>query len=276
MQNLSKLDRPEICSRLFSPPQSYKGNCPTNAEDIVLNICEGVHLTCRFYLAALDAPTLIYFHGGAESSDSFDLEAESYIQVGINVFLTSLRGFGKSTGVPLVSVLLVDAGLQFLQASEWLRGRNCSGAIIVMGRSLGVVCAIDVVNNNQDRIKAMILESAFCDTLPLLTAMGIETFADFSEDQGFNNVLKITEIKVPTMIFHGSRDVLVPISQAEKLQAASGAKNKQFLVIPGAGHDNVWKTGGSLYFKTIKGFVDTVCGINTWRQRRRKFKNDQD
>ncbi len=277
MQSLEKLDRPEIRSLLLQPPRDYKGDCPANAEDLSLTICEGVLLACRFYLSAPEAQTAIYFHGGGESSDSFDKEAEAFNQVGINVFLTSQRGFGKSTGTPSISALISDACMQYSKAIEWLKAKSYTGAIVVMGRSLGSVCALDVVHNNPDTIKAMILESAFCETLPLLTAIGAGKAADgISEDDGFNNLQKIAEIKVPTILFHGSRDVVVPVPQVEKLQAASGAKNKQFLIIPGAEHDTVSQTAGNLYFSTIKGFVDTICGINTWRQRRRKFKADPD
>jgi uncharacterized protein len=273
MKYLAKLDHPEIRSLLLQPPRDYKGSCLANAEDISLTIGEGVLLSCKFYLAAQEAPTIIYFHGGYESSDSFDAEAEAFNQAGINVFLASQRGFGKSTGTPALATVIADAYVQFSLAIEWLAVKNYSGAIVVMGRSLGSVCAIDVVLNNPDTTKAMILESAFCETLPLLTAIGAGKAAEgISEADGFNNLQKISGIKIPTILFHGSRDILVPISQAEKLQAASGAKNKQFLIIPGAEHDTVSQTAGNLYFKTIKGFIDTVCGVNTWRQRRRKFK----
>ena len=275
MQYLTKLDNPKIRSLLLKPPHDYNGICPANAEDLSLTICEDVVLVCRFYLSAPESPTVVYFHGGGESSDSFDAEAEAFNQAGINVFLTSQRGVGKSTGTPSISILIADAGLQFSKAIGWLATKNYTGAIVIMGRSLGSVCALDVVHNNPDTIRAMILESAFCETLPLLTAIGAGKEAEgISEEDGFNNLQKIAEIKIPTILFHGSRDVLVPVSQAEKLQAASGAKNKQFLIIPGAEHDTVSQTAGYLYFTTIKGFVDTICGVNTWRQRRRKFKAD--
>ncbi len=277
MQSLAKFDHPEIRSLLLKPPRDHKGSCPANAEELTLTICEGVFLSCRFYLSAQEGPTVIYFHGGGESSDSFDAEAEAFNQVGINVFLTALRGFSKSTGTPSMATLIADAGVQFSHAIEWLATRKYAGAIVIMGRSLGSVCAIDVVYNNPNTIKAMILESAFCETLPLLSAMGVGKAAEgISENDGFNNLQKIAEIKVPTIFFHGSRDCIVPLFQAEKLQAASGAKNKQFLIIPGALHDTVSQTGGDLYFTTIKGFIDTICGVNTWRQRRRKFKADPD
>ncbi len=275
MQSLDKLDHPAIRSLLLQPPSDHTGRCPANAEDLMLTICKDVHLVCRFYLSAPDAPNLIYFHGGNESSDSFDAEAEYFNQVGINIYLASMRGFGKSSGRPSLSDMTTDAEIQFIQALQWLTVKGYSGSIVVMGRSLGSVCAIDVAHTHPAKIKALILESAVGETLPLLTALGADkAMTLFPEEEGFNNLQKITEIKTPTLIFHGSQDALVPISQAEKLQAISGARDKQFSIIPGAEHHTVSKTGGSLYFKTIKNFIDKVCGVNTWRERRRKFKTE--
>ena len=80
---------------------------------------------------------------------------------------------------------------------------------------------------------------------------------------------------MPTLLLHGSRDQLIPVHEAEKLQAESGAKTKQFHMIPGADHNSLILVGGEQYFKTIKSFTDTVTGQNTWRQRRKKFKDQE-
>lgn len=272
----SKIDRPDILSLLFQPPVDYIGSCPAQAEDVSLNIAEGVALSCRFYFVALDAPTLLYYHGGSDSFDTIDAEAETMNQCGINVFLASYRGFGKSTGSPAFSSLFADARTLFTDAVAWLAKKGCSGPLFVMGRSLGSVCVLEVVHANTQLVKGMILESGYCETIATLQALGADTAElALSEEEGFNNLQKIANIKIPTMIFHGSRDLLVPVAQAEKLQAASGARNKQFFVIPGAAHHTVSKTGGTLYFKTIQGFIETTCGINTWRQRRKKHKAGQ-
>lgn len=277
MQSLAKLDLPEIRQHLLKPPLENNGCCPANGADVNLTICAGITLACRFYLAADDAPTVIYFHGGCESSDTFDTEAKSFVEAGMNVFLTSIRGFGKSSGSPSLATLLDDAIIQFSLATKWLAENKYSGPIALIGRSLGSVCVLHVVAENPDSIKAMILESAFCETLPMLTALGVEkSTLEISEDDGFDNLQKIAQIKIPTLLLHGARDTIVPVIQAEKLQAASGARNKQFLVIPGAEHDCVSRTGGQLYYSTIMGFINTVCGINTWRQRRKKFQATPD
>lgn len=274
MDNSTKHDRPIVLSPLVSPAPDDCCSCPANAEDLCLSVGKDIQLFCRFYCSAPDSPTIIYFHGWNESPDSFNLQAQYFVESGINVFLTSQRGFGRSTGIPSLSTLVSDSRLQFSLAVEWLQENGYSGAVVVMGRSLGSVFALEVVHNSPDMIKVMILESAFCDIIPFLKAIGAELpVVVISEEDGSNTLEKIAKIKVPTMIFHGSRDGVVPVAQAEKLQASSAARNKQFLIIPGADHDTIWKVGGKLYFQTIKGFIDTVCGVNTWRQRRRKLKD---
>ncbi len=276
MEIPSKIDRPDILSRLFQPPADYIGNCPAQAEDIALNIAEGVSLSCRFYFVVPTAPTVLYFHGGRDSSDNIDAEAEALNRSGINVFLASYRGFGKSTGSPAFSTLFADAKRLFAFAVSWLEGKGCSGSLFVMGRSLGSVCAVEVVHAHSQMVKGMILESGYCETVATLQALGADTAElTLAEDEGFNTLQKIASIKIPTLICHGSRDLLVPVAEAEKLQSFSGARNKQFVIIPGAAHHTVSQTGGPLYFKTIQGFIETTCGINTWRQRRKKFKAGQ-
>ena len=76
------------------------------------------------------------------------------------------------------------------------------------------------------------------------------------------------------MILHGARDQLIPPSEAEKLQAESGARNKQFLLIPGADHNTMISTAGRLYFQTIRQFIDTITGASSWRNKRRQKQSE--
>jgi len=115
-----------------------------------------------------------------------------------------------------------------------------------------------------------------CQTTEYLTSRGVDTSSILNlEEQGFGNVEKVEKIELPTLIFHGAKDARISIADAEKLQASSAARTKQFFIIPGAQHEFLYKSGGELYFETIKKFIDTLCGVNTWRQKRRKYLEDQ-
>ena len=264
-------DRSDLAPLLLQPPQVERQELPSGTEMVTLTTGDA-NFDCRFTAASRDASTLLYFHGGNESADTFTPEAQEYRQAGLNLFLFSYRGFAGSTGTPSLSSLLADADAQMLQALTWLEEKGYTGARFVVGRCLGSLCAVDIVNRRQENFKGLILESSYCQALPLLRNLGREEPSEISDDDGFQMLSKLAGIKLATSFFHGAKDPLVPIAQAEKLQAASGAKSKQFLLVPGAMHGNIAATAGHLYYKAIRTFTDTVCGRNTWRERRQQFK----
>lgn len=276
MQTFSKLDQPDILTHLFKPQKTAGFPCPSYAEEIPLEVSPGLILTCRYYSVEKDSPTLLYYPKPGEPASSFDPLAKIYNEHGMNVFLASYRGQEKNSGSPTIEAMLKDGGGIFRLVSEWLSDNGFSGPLFVMGQSLGSVCAIDTVLHNAETVKGLIIESGISETASFLKAVGVhDKLADVQEEEGFNNIRKIEKIKVPTIIFHGARDGLVSVAQAENLQACSGARSKQFFVIPGAEHDSLAAVGGDLYFQTIKKYIDTTCGVNTWRRRRKGFKGGE-
>ncbi len=270
----SKLDRPEILRTIFCPRPEENSEPPPSSQDFLIDLSDnGVTLSCRFHLSDKEAPVILYFHGNGEIVSDYDLIASEYTGVGLNIFFATYRGYGLSNGTPSVSALFHDNVkiTQYLQ--NHLKNNGFSGGLFAMGRSLGSASAIDLVNRFPEDFKGLILDSAFGDTLPLARRLGYDISGhDISEQDCFNNIDKIRTITNPTLIFHGSRDQVIPVAEAEKLQAESGARSKQFHVVPGADHNSIITVGGSLYFETIKKFIDTVIGKNTWRQRRRTHK----
>lgn len=270
----NRIDLPGIIELLFPPQCANPSPPPHYAEDVNFEIVPGLSLHCRFYLADPKAPVLFLFPSTANSFYSLDVLAEGYVKQGMNIFLASYRGCGQNSGSPSIGAVFADSEKLFDLGVKWLSSNGFNGPVFVMGQSLGSIAAIDIVSKNTDSIKGLILESSICETGPFLEALGTGLeIADFPEEEGFNTLKKIEKIKNPTLIFHGASDRLVAVAEAEKIQASSGARTKQFFVIPGAEHHTVGETGGQLYIKAIKQFTDTVCGVNTWRQNRRDLKN---
>jgi len=269
----SKIDQPEILARLFPLQEGHILHSETdNAEVVSLEIAPELDLSCKYYFVDLTAPVIIIFPATLRGTDSSHLVG-SLVKQGINVFLASYRGCGANSGSPSVAAMYADTELLFHGAVAWLAEKRCTGPLFVMGQSLGSICAIETVCNNDSLVKGLILESAICGTAAFLSALGAnELPEDLLEEAGFNNCAKIEKIKNPTLIFHGSKDAMVGVAEAEELQAASGARTKQFFVVPGAEHLTVSASGGELYGSTIKQFMDTVCGVNTWRHKRKSHR----
>ncbi len=261
----SKLDQPEALSFIFHPEKTERNTGPVNSTDIDIEVAEGVTLGCRFYGANLEGATILYFHGNGELVSDYDEISQQFIAQGFNFFMTTYRGYGWSTGTPTVTAMYDDAEALYAKAKSWLKENNYTGPIIVMGRSLGSAPAIDLMSEHQDELKALIIDSGFANTIPLAKALGIDVeAAELTEADCFNNRKKIEEITKPTMILHGSKDSLIPVGQAEQLQAFCGARNKVFQMIPGAEHNTMIATAGDMYFDTIKIWIDKLMGVTHW------------
>jgi alpha-beta hydrolase superfamily lysophospholipase len=172
--------------------------------------------------------------------------------------------------VPTVSAMIQDAHGIFSQVKSFLKDENRNGPFILMGRSLGSVCAIELAAACQDDIAALIIESGIATTMPLLRNMGVDTTGlGIIEQHGFRNIHKIARVFKPICILHARHDQLISVANAELLQAESGARNKQFHVVPGADHNTIMSVAGNLYFEAIKKFINKISGIKPrWRRKR--------
>lgn len=270
MQNFSKLDDPAFLSSVFHPRRSEITPLPKGAIDVEIETSPGIRIGCRFYIHDLNSPNVIYFHGNGEIVSDYDDIGPLYNHAGINLLVTTYRGYGWSDGTPTVELMLSDAEILFSEIQNWLTFNEYTGALFIMGRSLGSVSAIDLATRHEDDIKGLIIESGIANTIPLAKSLGVDTDElGVSEADGFQNVEKIAKVTIATFIFHGSNDEIIAASEAENLQAYSGARTKEFVVIPGATHNTMILTGGKLYFQTLKKFIDKVTGVTNWRRRRK-------
>ncbi|MCX5870809.1 MAG: alpha/beta hydrolase [Deltaproteobacteria bacterium] len=276
MTDYTKLDRPEILSHIFYPQQEAVTPLPPGACDLNLEMEPGVRIGCRFYLVDQAAPCILYFHGNGETVSDHDTIGPRYNEVGINLLMTDYRGYGWSSGQPSVTAMFSDAEILLHEARKWLHENGYTGALFLMGRSLGSACAIDLAAKFSDDIKGLIIESGFADTLPLAQSLGLN-LNDFhiTEEECFNNSAKIALATKPTFILHGARDEMIPAAEAEKLQSLCGAKNKEFQVVPGADHNSIIAVAGRLYFQVIKQFIDKITGTSSWRKRRKSAKQEK-
>ena len=277
VSEVNTLDRPEIVEVLFHPIRTGRVPAPERALDIDVTVAAGASPGCRLLTSSPLAPTLIFFHGHAETVPDYDDIGPLYVQEGMNFLVTDYRGYGWSTGRPLTSTLLADSRAVFVQLKDWLAANGYTGPLFVMGRSLGSACAIEVAVEHSDDLTGLIIESGFAQTLPLGRTLGIDLERlGITEEMTFANASKIERFTKPTYILHGQRDQLIPLWQAETLAARSGAKNRELQVVPGADHNTLIAVAGRLYFQAIAGFVQKAAGTAPdWRERRRRFKAQQ-
>ena len=253
----SVFDKPEISKRLFYPRQEFSGEGQDGFQELLIPVENDVFLGGRFYRSAKEAATILFFHGNGEIvSDYHDLAAH-YIERGINFLPVDYRGYGRSSSLPTFSTMMQDSHRVFHFILPWLVSQGCAGPVLVMGRSLGSAPALEVALHNADHAAGLIIESGFAYIVPLLDLLGIDD-PDLSEAAGPENIVKIRQITMPTLIIHAEHDRIIPLAEGEALFAASGSRNKKFQKIPGADHNDIFMQGMKEYMDAVDNIVRSV------------------
>ena len=253
----SVLDRPEVLRVLFYPRREEEPSCvPPSARSVAFEVEPGVIIGGRLYPAGVRAPVILFFHGNGEIAADYDDLAPMYTRLGITLLVADYRGYGTSSGTPTASHLLTDAVSIFSQVSRVLEGRGLvPPRLYVMGRSLGSAAAVEVAFRAGERLAGLIVESGFADTFGLLARLGVRVVGADEERDGFGNAIKMSHIRTPTLVIHGQRDVLIPVSDGQKLHRWCAATDKMLVLIPGAGHNDLMLVGVAAYFEAIRAFV---------------------
>jgi len=252
-------DHPGINALIFHPRPDYGPAPPAGAEDHLIPVTPEIHLGARFFLSDPAGPHLLFFHGNGEIVDDYDDVGPLYRQLGLSLLAVDYRGYGKSEGRPSVGTLLSDALTAFDFVYEQIRAQGRTGPFLVMGRSLGSAPAIEIASRRMEKLAGLIIESGFAHSLPLLRLIGIPVDQlGLEEKDGFRNFQKITQITKATLILHAQYDELIPLPEADTLLKNSGARRKELVVIPRAGHNDIMALCGMDYFKTIARFANSL------------------
>lgn len=253
------LDRPEVLGVLFYPrrdagvPRLISG-----VHNVRIPVDGDLSVGGKIYAARPGAPVIVYFHGNGEIASDYDTIAPFYTSLGITLFVIDYRGYGASDGSPTSSALIRDAQASFQKVSEVLADKGVSaGELYVMGRSLGSAAALEIADTCKDDIAGLIIESGFAHTLALIERIGFLRVPGADEQRdGFGNLEKISRAEMPTLIIHGERDWIIPVTDGIDLYETSPAPDKTLVTVPGAGHNDLMMAGRRMYFEAIA----KMCG----------------
>jgi len=267
MIDISKMDytafdHPKITGLLFHPrreeggPLSFGGS----GETVLIPVEKDIVIGARLHLSGKEAANMLFFHGNGEIVSDYDDLGRLYTGMGINFFPVDYRGYGQSTGRPTVTSMMRDGHVIFEYMKSWLREKQHSGPLIIMGRSLGSASALELASTYPDRIDGLIIESGFAFAEPLLRILGINMeVLGVKEKEGFRNIDKIRKVDKPTLIIHAEHDHIISFREGELLFDASANKEKRLLMIPGANHNDLFFRGLSSYLESVKWLVDKAA-----------------
>ena len=186
---------------------------------------------------------VLHLHGNADSAFSANQQAlvKALASRGLNVLAIDYRGFGRSPGEATETHMYEDAeaGLQ------WLIGQRVPpGKIILWGHSLGSGPAVHLARRHP--VAGLVMFGAFTSIddaaaeaypwLPVRWVVGIH----------FNNLERISSVRVPVVIAHAVTDRTIPYRHAERLFAAAN-EPKRLLRLQALSDDGLGGHVNALY-----------------------------
>jgi pimeloyl-ACP methyl ester carboxylesterase len=200
-----------------------------------------------------DLPVILFLHGNAGNiTDRYEL-VQALVKIPVRVFIIDYRGYGKSKGTPSETGIYNDgqAAWDFLTGEGGIN----PGRIILYGESLGGAVAVELASRVNPG--GLIVQSSFTSMREMIShiAPGVPRFLFHTR---MDSLARVKNTSCPKLFVHGTNDELVPIEMGKRLNAASPAP-KEFYEISGAGHNDVFETGGQAYIDKLRVFVNRSC-----------------
>ncbi|MFK7987924.1 MAG: alpha/beta hydrolase [Sandaracinaceae bacterium] len=186
-------------------------------------------------------PAVLFFHGNGELIDHWPRMLSRYRELGISVVLPEFRGYGRSAGSPSEGAIRDDMRtvLSHVRADP----RVDPDRLVFHGRSLGGGVAGQLLSTHAPA--ALVVESTFTsvpDVVPWASLLIVDRFDSRPRFAAYGG---------PMLIFHGTRDEVVPVAHAHRNHEAHGDAE---LVLYDCGHNDL-PPAGTDYWARIERFL---------------------
>ncbi len=226
------------------------------ASEVRFETEDGVQLGGWFVPPAGDpaGSTVLVFNGNAGSrADRATLGLELALR-GFSVLLFDYRGYGGNAGSPSEAGLLRDAraALDYLEQ----RPEHRSERIVYFGESLGAAVAVALAVERPPA--ALVLRSPFSSLVEVGKFHYPYLPVRWVLRDRFPSIDRIRRVGSPLLVVAGREDRVVPFEQSRALFEAAGSREKRFLAIDGADHNDPALVAGAGMLDPVADFVKGI------------------
>ena len=196
-----------------------------------------------YHPAPAGRPTIIYSHGNGETLSSVKALTDGFIQQKYGILAYDYAGYGASTGKPgeKQACMDIEAVYTFLTEREKVSPEN----VVLFGYSVGSGTTCHLLRKKSPA--AAVLAAPFASAIEVMLPFPLP-------GNRFCNAENVSKSRVPLMILHGTDDDIIPLRNSEKLYR-NAAGSKRFLVVEGAGHNDLLLKMGNIFWTELEKFL---------------------
>jgi uncharacterized protein len=222
------------------------------AAEVFFDTADGNRINALHWPAPPGRPTILFFHGNAQTVFEWAMIREELEPLECGLFLVDYPGYGKSSGEPSeqANYAAGHAAFEHLVKTAIVE----PGQIIIFGKSLGGGISTEIAKGA--KVRGVILESTFTSIpaiarrlLPMIPADAI------FKSECYESASKIASIESPILVIYGERDDLIPVSEGKRLFELA-REPKMLYLVPRAGHNDVAVSAGADYGRTLRAWID--------------------
>ena len=242
------------------------------AQEILIDSADGNRIHALYWEAPAGRPTILFFHGNAQSVFEWALIKQEFENLECGLLLIDYPGYGKCSGAPSEAGLYAAGEV----AATWLLSDQKIPAekIVLFGKSLGGGVASKVALGNN--FLGVVFESTFRSIpsvakklLPVLPANAL------LKSELYETEKRIQSIKMPILIIHGILDELIPVEEAKALYDLANDP-KRIELIDNAGHNDVSFVAGERYGSLIRKWLEECLAQQNAPISNKLSENNQD
>jgi len=237
---------------VFQPP-AVGAPDPASAQRVDLRAGDGNAMFAYVVTppVATARPTVVLaFHGNADLAAWLVPWAQELShRARVTVVLPEYRGYAGVAGTPSYLSAAQDArgSLDFVKTLN-------PGRVVLFGHSLGTAIAAELAAEMaQQPPDVLVLQSPFTSARDMAARMLVPVVSVV-----WNRITRVRYdtrrlvqlLDVPVWVAHGSVDITIPTRMGRDVNDASRRKGK-FLLVPGAGHNDVPEVGGERYWQWL-------------------------
>ena len=189
---------------------------------------------------------VVYYHGNMKNITHYAEFAKPFTKAGYEVWMEDYPGFGKSKGERTEKKMYEQA----IEVKRMADAKYHADSIIIYGKSLGTGIAAYVASASH--AKLLVLETPYYSIPALFGTYAFIYPVSQMSTYKIPTYKYVEEVDFPVVIFHGTRDNVIPLSCAEKLKKQLKPADK-FIIVPGADHRDINRS--TIYYRVMDSLL---------------------